>query len=247
VVVSVLQQIFTPADAHRTDPDPNDRPYAGLLLANLGLLSDTDTSRSIVQLSVGLVGPDSGGEALQNAFHDAIGQAHAAGWAHQIPDTAAVELIAGRTWRLPLTRLGDGLELDALPSLTGGVGDLRDYAQAGVTLRIGQGLNSDFGAPRLRPGLSGEDAFVATRPFAWYIFAGADGQVVGYDLLLQASPFRPGPEAPLERGVAEGQFGFSTLTRRFRLSFSYVLQSAEVQHQAGGVHQFFSGAIAAKF
>jgi lipid A 3-O-deacylase len=246
-ILSLVQQIYTPANTHRIRPNPNDRPYAGLLLGNFGLLSDTDTSRSVIQLSLGLVGPDSGGEALQDAFHDVINQPHASGWAHQIQDTAAVEVMAERTWRAPLTHFDNGLEVDALPALTGAVGDLRDYAQAGVTLRLGQGLNSDFGAPRLRPGLSGEDAFVATRPLAWYVFAGADAQVVGYDLLLQASPFRSGPQAPLERGVVEGQFGFSALTRRFRLSLGYVLQSAEVRGQIGGTHQFITGAIAAKF
>ena len=60
VAFSVVQQIYTPADTHRVVPDPNDRPYAGVLLANLGLLNDTDSSRSVIRLSVGLVGPDSG-------------------------------------------------------------------------------------------------------------------------------------------------------------------------------------------
>ena len=73
------------------------------------------------------------------------------------------------------------------------LGDLRDYLQTGVTFRFGQGLDSDFGVPRVRPGLSGGDAFTPTRPFAWYVFAGADGQAVGYDMLLQSSPFRGGP------------------------------------------------------
>ena len=134
------------------------------------------------------------------------------------------------------------------PTLTAGaVGDPRDYAQGGVTLRIGRGLRSDFGAPRLHPGLSGGDVFVATRPLAWYVFAGADAQAVAYDLLLQAAPFRSGPQVSPTRVVGEGQLGFALLTRRFRVSFDYVLQSAELQHQSGGLHQFFSAAIAAKF
>lgn len=246
VTLSLDQQIYTPVKTELSTPDPNDRPYAGLLLANLTLLSDTDRTRSLIELSAGLVGPDSGGEALQIAFHHLIGQTTAAGWAHQITDTAAVEATAARTWRLPLPGPSAGLEADVLPAFTAGVGDLRDYAQAGVLLRLGEGLDSDFGPPRLRPGLSGEDAFVATREAAWYAFFGGDAQAVGYDLLLQAKPFRSGPHAPLMWDVAEGEVGFAALTRLFRLTFLYAVQSPEFRRQGGGPHQFFSASIAFK-
>ena len=65
------------------------------------------------------------------------------GWNAQIPNTPAFEVLSGRTWRLPITQFA-GLETDALPSLTAAVGDVRDYVQAGVTVRLGQGLNSDL-------------------------------------------------------------------------------------------------------
>src|SRR5271156_6671886 len=154
IAFSVSQQIYTPADTQLSVPDPHDRPYAGLLLGNFSLLSDTDTSRSVLMLSLGWTGPASGAEALQNGFHSLIGQSHDNGWDHQIDNTAAFEVLSGRTWRLPITQFG-GMETDVLPSLTAAVGDVRDYVQVGGTIRIGQGLDSDFGAPRLRPGLTG--------------------------------------------------------------------------------------------
>ena len=57
------------------------------------------------------------------------------------------------------------------------------------TVRFGQGLQSDFGAPRVRPGLTGTDAYMATLPFAWYVFAGLDGQAVAWDETLDGLPF----------------------------------------------------------
>ncbi len=199
IAFDLSQQIYTPADTERAIPDPRDRPYAGVLLGNFSLLSDTDDSRSVLTLSLGVVGPGAGGEELQNGFHDLIGQSHTNGWSHQIPNTPAIELLHERTWRLPMGTVA-GLETDALPSLTVGVGDLRDYLQTGVQFRIGQGLNSDFGVPRVRPGLSGGDAFTPTRPFAWYVFGGVDGQAVAYDLLLQSNPFRGGPHVSHDLG-----------------------------------------------
>jgi hypothetical protein len=183
---------------------------------------------------------------LQNAFHDLIGQGRNHGWASQIPDTAAVELLHERTWRLPITTFS-GLETDALPALTVGVGNVRNYVQVGGTLRIGQGLDSDFGVPRIRPGLSGGDVYKPTRPFAWYLFAGANGQAVAYDILLQASPFRSGPHVDAKWDVAEFQGGAAVMAWGMRFTFSYVAQTQQFDGQRGGLHQFGSASLSLRF
>ena len=192
VAIDLTQQIYTPTDTSLAIPNRFDRPYAGVLLGNFTLMSDSADSRSVLTLSLGVVGPGSGAENVQNGFHDLIGQGQTNGWGGQIQNTPAIEVLHERTWRLPMGTVA-GLETDALPALTVGVGDLRDYLQTGVTFRFGQGLDSDFGVPRIRPGLSGGDAFRPTRPFAWYVFGGVNGQAVAYDMLLQSSPFRGGP------------------------------------------------------
>jgi len=168
------------------------------------------------------------------------------GWNGQIQNTPAVEVLHERTWRLPLGTIA-GFETDVLPSLTAGLGDVRDYVQTGVSFRFGQGLNSDFGAPRVRPGLSGSDPFVPTRPFAWYVFAGADGQAVGYDLLLQSSPFRGGPHVSTIWDVAEIEGGFAVMAYGMRLTFAYVAQTHEFNGQTSGLHQFGSASLSIRF
>jgi len=246
VAVDLTQQIYTPADTAAIIPNPHDRPYAGVLLGNFSLMSDNDDSRSVLTLSLGVVGPGAGAETVQNGFHDIIGQAHTNGWGSQIQNVPAIELLHERTWRLPMGTVA-GLETDALPSLTIGLGDLRDYLQTGVTFRIGQGLDSDFGVPRIRPGLSGGDAFRPTRPFAWYVFGGVDGQAVAYDLLLQSSPFRGGPHVSTIWDVGEMQGGFAVMAYGMRLTFAYVAQTQEFEGQTGGLHQFGSASISFRF
>ncbi len=209
ISLDLSQQIYTPADTNADPANPRDRPYAGYLSANMSLISDTDSSRSVLMFSLGVIGPASGGEAIQNGFHNLIGQNHDAGWGQQIGNVPAVELLHERTWRVPIASFA-GLETDALPALTVGVGDVRDYLQVGGTLRLGQGLSSDFGVPRIRPGLSGGDAYTPTQPFAWYVFAGLDGQAVGYDILLAARrccSCGPGPHVDSIWDVGELQAG----------------------------------------
>ena len=240
------QQMYTPDNTVAFPADPHDRPYAGYLSGNITLMSDTDTTRSVLILSLGLIGPDSGAESLQNSFHDLIGQGHDHGWASQIPDTAAIEILHERTWRVSMGSVG-ALETDFLPSLSIGLGDVRDYVQVGGSVRIGQGLNADFGVPRIRPGLSGGDVYVPTQPVTWYVFAGADGQAVGYDLLLQSHPFRSGPHVNTTWDVAEAQAGAALIAYGLRLTVAYVVQSPEFQGQRGGWHQFGSASLGVRF
>jgi hypothetical protein len=124
---------------------------------------------------------------------------------------------------------------------------MRDYVQLGATIRLGYGLTSDFGVARARAGLSGGDAFEPTQPFAWYVFVGADGQAVGYDLLLQSEPFRSGAHVIPVWDVAELEGGVAFMTHGMRLALAYVAQTQEFHGQTGGWHQFASAALSVRF
>ncbi len=215
----VSQQIYTPTDTGRLVPDPRDRPYAGVLTADLTLLRDTADTRDTFTMNPGLVGPDALGEPVQNGAHNLIRHPDVRGWNGQISNTPVIEFLTERIWRLPVASVG-GMEADVLPAISAGAGDLRDYFQAGMTLRIGQGLDADFGVPRIRPGLSGGDAFTPVRAVSWYVFAGADGQAVGYDLLLQTAPFRSGPHVSPVWDIGEGQVGVAALVHGVRLTLA---------------------------
>ena len=132
--------------------------------------------------------------------------------------------------------------------MTVGVGNVRDYLQTGVSFRLGQGLNSDFGVPRIQPGLSGTDAYAQTRPFAWYVFAGADGQAVARDLFLDGNTWRSGgPHVSKKWYVGEMQAGLAVMYRGLRVSYTQTWQTEEFHGQKGGLFNFGSLAVSAKF
>lgn len=240
------QYIFTPFDTNSQNPPLKDRPYAGILLGTVSLIQDTDTTRTALALGLGVIGPAAMSRDVQNGFHDLIHDSEAHGWHTQAHNQPVVQLTADRTWRTDLID-AHGLEVDALPALTVGAGTFRIYSQAGVQFRIGQGLKSDFGAPRMQPGLTGTDAYVATVPFAWYFFAGVDGQAVAWDETLDGEPFvnsRHVSRIPL---VGEFQAGFALMFRGMRFTVTHVLQSNEFRGQTNGTFQFTSGAVSVKF
>jgi len=114
-------------------------------------------------------------------------------------------------------------------------------------VRIGQGLDSDFGAPRIRPGLTGTDAYMGTLPFAWYVFAGVDGQAVAFDETLDGLPFQNTRHVSRLPMVGEFEAGFAIVTHGMRLTATQVVQSNEFRGQTNGRFQFSSVALSFKF
>jgi hypothetical protein len=244
--VELSQLIFTPLLDNLVIPPPNDRPYAAILMGTVSLIQDTDTTRTALALGLGVIGPAALGRAVQNGVHDLVGQGNIRGWGTQIGNQPVIQLTADRTWRMPLGTLG-ALETDVLPAVTVGAGTFRIYGQAGGTVRLGQGLQSDFGAPRIRPGLTGTDAYAPTQPFAWYVFAGVDGQAVAWDETLDGLPFGASRHVTRTPFVGEFQAGFTVMAFGVRFTAMQVLQSNEFHGQRNGLFQFSSASVSVKF
>ncbi|MSP03455.1 MAG: lipid A deacylase LpxR family protein [Acetobacteraceae bacterium] len=244
--VELSQNMFTPFFTKPVNPPRNDRPYAAVLMGTLSLIQDTDATRTALALGLGVIGPAALGREAQNGFHGLISQGPINGWGTQLSNQPVIQLTADRTWRVPLGGIG-GLEVDVLPSMTAAAGTFRIYAQAGGTVRIGQGLRSDFGAPRIRPGLTGTDAYTPVQPFAWYVFAGANVQVVAWDETLDGLPFSNSRRVNASPFVGEFQAGITLMAWGARLTAMQVLQSNEFRGQRNGLFQFTSLSVSVKF
>lgn len=100
------QHIYTPEDLEAAEPAADDRPYAGLSyvalsvnrrVAALGL-------EDRIELSLGVVGPSSGAQAVHRLAHEVFGSEKARGWCHG-ERRAAAEPREGKdapTWRVAL-------------------------------------------------------------------------------------------------------------------------------------------------
>ena len=253
--IDISQSIFTPSDTQISPPDPNDRPYAATLLLTGQLIQDTELFRTRVGVQAGVLGPDAGGDIVQNGFHTIIGDTSNKGWAYQLDNRPEVNFFVDRTYRLPLFDIASlpflneaPIGIDVLPDATAFVGTEEIYAQAGVTLRIGQGLQDDYGAARIMPGLSGGDAYNQDPGFAWYAFTGVDGQAVAYNTLLAGNSFSSsGPSVDTKHVVGEFEAGLAVIWHGVRISATNTWQSHEFTSQQGGWFDFGSVAISARF
>ncbi len=247
VSIDLSQSIFTPHNTQISPPNPDDRPYAADLVAGIRLLTDKDTSRSFVGFDFGVFGPYAQGEEVQNGFHDLIGDSRNKGWDYQLPNSPVFQLEAGRIWRLPIAKLYD-VSADVLPQASATVGSLRDEVLLGGQVRIGQGLDADYGVSRIDPGMDGLDAYVRRRPVTWYFFGGVDGQAVAFDETIDGSTFRDrSRHADRIWDVGEIEAGAAIIYRGVRLSYSQTWQTQEFVGARSGLFNFGSAALSFKF
>ncbi|MFT8242688.1 lipid A deacylase LpxR family protein [Roseomonas sp. BN140053] len=243
--LSLGHNIYTPEDKQRRPSDPNDRPYAGHLYGAFTLTRETLGTQTLFELQAGIVGPGALGEQVQNNYHHLIGVRPAAGWDSQLKDEPVVDLLAERRWRLPLAQV-NAISLEAIPSVTGSVGNGATYAAAGGMLRIGDGLDADWGPVRIRPALAGSGFLRPRSDLGWYLFAGVEGRVVARDIFLDGNTFRDSRSVDRRWVVGDLQLGAAVLWRGVRLAYTQVLRTEEFYGQRGR-QSFGSVSLSARF
>lgn len=235
VGLSLGQQIFTPDDTDATQPLPDQRPYAGWLYLGVAVVAEHGGGEQLDTwlLNVGVVGPSAQGEEVQNGFHDWIGDGDANGWDNQLEDTFGYQLLYEHRWRNignKVKKFGP-LQADFSPHVGFSLGNIATYANAGITLRIGNDLTGDYGVPRIRPSLPGSAFFEPVDSFGWYIFAGVDARAVAYNMFLEGDSPTYDVNLDKETFVYDAQTGLAVIWRRFRFAYTYVIRSKEYEGQ----------------
>ena len=225
------QNIFTPDDTTRRNPDPLDRPYAGWLYGTISLASYTATAYGSIELQLGVVGPSALGEQVQNNVHDLLNIDRAYGWNYQLKDEPGVNLILSRQWRYNSDPVWDDVAVGIVPSVTASLGNVQTYASAGLMIRAGNDLTADFGPPRMRPSVSGSAFYVPDRRWGWYVFAGFDARAVAHDIFLDGNTWRDSRHVDKENLVGEATAGFALFTPVGRVTLTYAARTREFTAQ----------------
>lgn len=242
--LGVGHNIYTPSDIDRRLPDPTDRPYAGWLYAALTIVSYAERVRwredlnvtkfGAIELQLGVVGPSSRAEQVQNNVHDFINVGRALGWDHQLKDQPGANLVLTRQWRVNRPIRGAdplGLAIGLVPEFTASLGNVQTYASAGLMVRVGTNLEADFGPPRIRPAPAGSGFFQPDGRWGWYVFAGGEVRGVASDVFLDGNAWRESPRVDKRHVVGDGVVGAAVITPWARLSYSHTFRSREFETQ----------------
>src|SRR5690606_285837 len=96
------QSMVTPEDISKAVPDPNDAPYAGLLMYRNSHIVIRDNFADNVSTTIGIVGPSSMAEQAQTFIHKVTGSERPMGWDYQLKDEPVFMLSRTSIWRNPL-------------------------------------------------------------------------------------------------------------------------------------------------
>ena len=248
------QNIYTPRNIEVTNPDPNDRPYAGWSYLELAFVSKTPAVADMLALQVGIVGPHSLAEDSQRIVHRQISSAEPRGWDYQLRDEIGVNVVYERRWRLYGRALLNTLGIDLVPHAGASLGNVQTYANAGGTVRLGINLPSDFGVQLARAGSIGgtptddlDPRVALNRNFSLFVFGAADGRAIARDLFLDGNTFRDSRSVDKEPFVADLSAGVGLIAGRWQLTYTQVWRTREFKTQRGDYNNFGSVSLSRAF
>jgi lipid A 3-O-deacylase len=241
------QSMFTPDDITDPNPPPDDRPYAGFLFGTVAITANTGQFMQTLALDIGLVGPPSLAEQTQKLVHQVIGD-DPKGWDTQLGTEVAFRFLYEGAARygadLP-AHLG-GLEVDVIPGYAAALGTVDISALGYLTVRIGSGLDIDFGPPRVRRSIATMNSFHRREELNWYLFATVEGQLVGRNLFLDGNTFSNSRSVDSNPTVGSIQLGGTIDFESWALSYTHIFRSKEFSTQRANP-QFGSLALRLKF
>jgi hypothetical protein len=140
--LAVGQDIYTPADISIAAVDSTDRPYCGLLYATYTRnANNIRVGRKIVsKLFLGVQGPISGAEALQNWIHEQSDSELPKGWDNQIANGLMIDYEIKQQKMLPIKARHWDMNTNAVAH----VGTIYNFVQAGLTTKLGWFNNSYY-------------------------------------------------------------------------------------------------------
>jgi hypothetical protein len=221
------QNLFTPRQPSDPIPAAGDRPFAGWLYLNAGLVAETGTVRDQLYAGIGITGPAALGRETQELIHDN----DVAAWRFQLEGEPTLEIQYQRTWRV--WRSDGWLDADLLPKAGFALGTAHIFANAGLMARIGFNLPRDFGPSLGDPGLMGSTPFASDDGFAFYLFAALDARAVAHNMFLDGGTFRDGPSVGSRTFTGDAQLGFVALWSGVRVTGSYVFRGDDFRGQVG--------------
>ncbi|HEY2032307.1 MAG TPA: lipid A deacylase LpxR family protein [Rhizomicrobium sp.] len=226
------QNIYTPRNINLANPNPKDRPYAGYLYGEIGLINHVESGRlDQMNLQLGVVGPASLAEQTQNTVHKLINNDEANGWKYQLKNEPTAELTYERAWKLISPQSFAGLLFDVDPHVGAAVGNVYDYANVGAVARFGFPLPDDYGPVRIEPNTAGSNWFEPTGAIGAYVFAGVDGRAVARNIFLDGNTWDHSRSVNKVPFVGDLQLGAAITSYNWRLTFTHVFRSKEFEHQ----------------
>jgi lipid A 3-O-deacylase len=221
VNLSVVQEMYTPVDIASPIPPPGDQPYAGVLMADLNLLSKSVRSLHQVGFSGGVVGPASGAQWVQEKFHQWIGAEVPQGWDSQLGNELLLNVGYQYHRRIRPSVNSNGVDFDVSANGGASLGNYLTGANVGALFRFGRSLPDTYGSFGLRRGgesYAGMETY--STPWRWFLFMHLNGLGVAQFIPTDGNTFRDSAVGHRDSFSASLASGFVVGYRRCLVTYS---------------------------
>lgn len=225
------QEIYTPTVISTANPPASDQPYAGILFADFGIVARGDRHAQSWRVRLGVVGPESGADWVQESVHEALGITRPLGWSQQLPTEPVINIdyTFAPTW---IGTDGEGVAWRAIPAVGAGAGTYFTGAGASLIGAVGVNLPETIGLSTLRRGVDPLAPISVNHDRASFaFFAGAGGFVVGHFLPLDGTVFRGSRSVESEPTVGYLTGGLRWSGSGFSLGLQYTAFSDTFEGQ----------------
>ena len=209
------QLIYTPYEITRSDPQPDDRPWAGLLYYEQAYTFLSPNQRTLTTLigQIGVTGSLSLAEPSQKLFHRLLDRPRPQGWDNQIGGSLGVQASAERRSALDAMSgsLGHAVRLNTATYWRIAAGNIQTYAAAGMAMVIGKqlplvsppppGIGNKFGPDDARTAPASTSCMVP-----WIqctAFGSVEARLVAYNVFLDGRPLREDPDVKRRQFVRD--------------------------------------------
>ncbi len=232
------QIMVTPEDITRAIPDPDDRPYSGILYLALSLHIDRQNAYHGLKLISGVVGSWSLAEETQTAVHRLVGSSLPQGWDAQLHNEPVLNLVYEHRRKYRLSRQAHRWAVEALPVAGFMLGNVLTEAHAGGQVRLGFNVPDDFGTTLMRgmvhlPPPRGNPEQQSKSSLGLFVYGGVAGNLVARNITLDGNTFEDSARVDKKPFVPAAEVGMAMGSRRFLASFAFVFWGREFRRQRG--------------
>lgn len=227
------QELYTPADIRRRTLNEADRPYGAWLhgsfiLRRAGMLADTFPVMDELEVDLGVVGPQALGEDTQKWWHGVTDYAEPRGWGHQLSTEPALQIYLNRSVQMGF-RTDAFWGLDIVPHARIALGNIYVFGEIGTLFRAGYNLPAEY---TISP-MESFSTHPSYDPPSWsaYVFAGADGRIVGRNIFLDGNTFDDSHSVEKELFVSDLRVGGAVRYKSVEAVISVVHRTREFELQ----------------
>lgn len=237
------QYMYNPQSPKAADVSIHDRPFAGYLFAQAGITTFYK-NESVLKLYTqgGVVGPESGAEAVQKALHSVLQYSKVEGWQYQITSTPAVQLGAFYSHKVFAGRFHEKIDFHLQAEAT--VGTIWNTASIGALARISlRGVLNNISSSAMYNATLNPDRATYTGRRELFIFLNPKLQYMAFDATIQGSPFNDKSPVtyPLIPFRFNGEAGVKYGRNKWNYAFVFNYRGKELSNNV--ITGFFYGSI----